>query len=298
MNLGALILAATFVAPIQIPIPKPSQTPQQAIGVQANQQSNGAGRADQGAKDGDNRTSQSEPSKPQVGGPKHSAECDHDCERRAEERSEYWIILGHRMKITDFLLSIFTFLLVCVGAITAAILRNTDASTAKNAEAALASASALVAAGRAYVFVKSFNPIWSEGNPNVQVVVLWANSGTTPTRNLRSWISWEPRDTPLPEDFGFQDINTDHRPPSQQFLGPKAEMNLLTCTLTLDQMRSMLRGELFFYIWGWAEYNDIFPDTPVRRTEFCNEIVATPRAGQENALVLQFRMHHTHNSAT
>ena len=32
-------------------------------------------------------------------------------------------------------------------------------------------------------------------------------------------------------------------------------------------------GTKKIYVYGWVEYNDVFPDTPRHRTEFCSQIV-------------------------
>jgi hypothetical protein len=157
LKAGALILFAALATPPSIP---PSQPHQQTVRVESSHETDSSRQA---AKSGQ----QSKPTAPQVppfhksrGGIGAAEKCDYECQRRAEERSEYWVICGHRMKITDLLLVIFNFLIVIVGGITAAILKSTDSSTAKNAKAALLSAEAasisaeaLRAQYRAYVKV-------------------------------------------------------------------------------------------------------------------------------------------------
>jgi hypothetical protein len=86
-------------------------------------------------------------------------EADKDADKRAEEVREYWPfhILGARLKITDSLLALFTFLLIIVGAVQGIFLFRTDRGTHKAADAALRSSevaeAALFVAQRPYVFV-------------------------------------------------------------------------------------------------------------------------------------------------
>src|SRR5437762_2183677 len=109
LKAGALILFAALAATPSIP---PSQPHQQAVGVQPNQQTNAARSTNGGADKRGTRGLPAVPIKPLTRGPEHPDKCGYECQRRAEERSEYWIILGHLTKITDFFLALFTMLLV------------------------------------------------------------------------------------------------------------------------------------------------------------------------------------------
>jgi hypothetical protein len=138
---SAFLIAAVFVAAVYLEVshargPReqsyaaatqsaavaPSQARQQVIGVEANQQSDAAR---QSAHDTDKKSNY-RPVVATVAGSKariNPAEnCDYECQRRAEEASEYWTIHGHRTKITDFWLAIFTGLLFVVSSVQGAIL--------------------------------------------------------------------------------------------------------------------------------------------------------------------------------
>jgi hypothetical protein len=124
---------------------------QQPIGVQTDHKADGTSQAGQGETNGDKGGTQILPplqAGGSIGAPKG---CDDECQRRAEERSEYWIIGGHRIKITDFLLALFTFLLVVVGGFQSFWLRQTVKDTGKSAEAALITAKATELNVRAFV---------------------------------------------------------------------------------------------------------------------------------------------------
>jgi hypothetical protein len=66
---------------------------------------------------------------------------------RPDDATEYWDVVGHRLKITDTLLAIFTLALVLVGLWQGEMLRRTVAATRKSADA-------LPAVERAYIFVR------------------------------------------------------------------------------------------------------------------------------------------------
>jgi hypothetical protein len=38
---------------------------------------------------------------------------------------------------------------------------------------------------------------------------------------------------------------------------------------------------LRLFIWGWAEYSDVFKDTSLHRTEFCREVLITSMGKDE-----------------
>lgn len=84
-------------------------------------------------------------------------QADDESARHAIEDSEFWVIFGHRLKITDSLLAAFTLLLIFVGVAQAFVLNRTDKNAHKAANAAIASArvaqDALVASRRPWILV-------------------------------------------------------------------------------------------------------------------------------------------------
>jgi hypothetical protein len=58
---------------------------------------------------------------------------------------------------------------------------------------------------------------------------------------------------------------------------------------------------LRLFVWGWAEYRDVFDGIPLHRTEFCNEVIVT-EMGREEAtgkvtFAVRFSIYGPHNSA-
>jgi hypothetical protein len=211
-----------------------------------------------------------------------------DREQRAADEESNWI---------------FSWLLVLVGAGQAAVLLYTALVTSKTANAAKKSADALIAAERAYVFVKAIDAIeMRDAKGNVvgwQSVVVWRNSGTTPTKDMTTFINWCPFDKPIDENFYFADSVDGTIPyPGHSFIGPKAEIHMPAFRIGTKDIVDLREGKKFLYIWGWAEYRDIFPGTEIHRTEFCSEVVVLPVPGNPDAAIIDFRHFPSYNSAT
>jgi hypothetical protein len=96
--------------------------------------------------------------------------------------------------------------------------------------------------------------------------VLWQNLGRTPSKKLRVHAHYELRDTPLPADFNF-DYETPHV--GKAFL-PPGHINPGggKFWISAGDLNAVRDGKKFFYVYGWAKYFDVFPDTPERITRF------------------------------
>lgn len=105
------------------------------------------------------------------------------------------------------------------------------------------------------------------------------NSGETPTRNLRIYTDYMLTNVPLPETFSFSQIDPEE-PPAMAILGPKATSkggiapHSASPALTPQDILDIQSGQRFLYLWGWARYSDILPNTPERVTRFCWQIIA------------------------
>jgi hypothetical protein len=102
----------------------------------------------------------------------------------------------------------------------------------------------------------------------------------------------------LPDDFTFPDFpaidaNT------QALIGPNATIESSQLDVLLNEMRAVRDGVQNLYLWGWAEYDDVFPSTPRRRTEFCYRIfvMGDPSNPAPNKVSFRWSLHKTHNGA-
>ena len=200
--------------------------------------------------------------------------------KQQEGNSEFWTA-----KLTDWLLAIFTALLV---AFTYRLWKSTDklwlagekqiVAAQMSAEAAQdqikLSRRALVQTQRAFVHLKHFNVFHvydtTQNNKIIawRFTAVWQNSGPTPTEKLNVITGIHPGE--LPAGFEFK---IDKLAPS--LLGPQSEMTGESYTISLRDIFEIKAGIKTIYIWGRAEYNDVFPDTQRHCTNFCHKIVVT-----------------------
>lgn len=170
-------------------------------------------------------------------------------------------------------------------AIKSAIAASRSADEAKNANDF--SRDALVSVQRAFIIV---NPVPVIQGTLTEVLVHFnmENTGTTPTRRLKSHINYMVSSQALPKDFIFRDVPMKDRTGEElvPVIGPKSS-SPLTATVSIADWRRLERQEVHIYFYGWVTYNDIFEKTPRHLTRFCFEVVsvgmATVAIGQEGA---------------
>jgi hypothetical protein len=95
-----------YAAASQTPSLAASQPPQQAIGIEADQQTNGPAKGTNNTQNPSGQASQRMSAKDGITRIDSAATCDYQCQRATEQRSEYWTIFGHQLKITDSLLAL------------------------------------------------------------------------------------------------------------------------------------------------------------------------------------------------
>jgi hypothetical protein len=127
---------------------------------------------------------------------------DSDPQKRADEAREYWpfLIFGARLKVTDSLLALFTFVLVLVGIGQALFLYRTDQGTHKAADAAKESADAakiaasvaektLIASQRAWIRIDEIGLgggglAFDKNGASVSISFKITNVGNSPAINV------------------------------------------------------------------------------------------------------------------
>ncbi len=184
-----------------------------------------------------------------------------------EGAAEFYVFWGFKFRVSDLALigSQFLLFLATVGIVIATWCLVTGADN--NAKKEL----------RAYVSVQSFNTIaLVDTNQKVlfwRIGALWANPGSTPAMSAFNHISWKlfPKGQ-KPDDIGFPDLWAQGQPQeiARMPLGAKNTLIGETVDIPIDQILAGNREGNRIYIWGWAEYNDVFGGTSERhRTEFC-----------------------------
>lgn len=159
----------------------------------------------------------------------------------------------------------------------------------------------LITTQRAFVYPKSISKEWfgarrsKEPGEIVEWVFTpeWENSGTTPTKNGLSHVSWKrfPKGSgPETIQFGDQWAAGSKREYSRLFLAPKSSQSGQSVSISAHDLRS---GDPCF-VWGWVEYDDIFATR--HRSEFCVELeLRSGPSTDPNAIA--FRFYRLHNGA-
>ena len=280
----ALIAISAIGGLVVLSLKAPPQAPQ----VHSNQQPHGAAKREAQSNHHTNSADQPATIEQQHAANNSQRETDKDADKRADEAREYWpfhIFGWARLKITDSLLAVFTFLLIVVGAIQGVFLYRTDQGTHKAADAAKDSAEiaerALIAGQRAFVSV-SYQTSAGRDFKTKNIVQwiftpIWTNAGNTPTRNMANHINVGVRDAEIDDDFDFPDQwNTDVPPekrrPVPLGIAPKAWISGQAVGISVGDIDAAINGKKFLYIWGWASYEDVFPRTALHVTRFANRI--------------------------
>ncbi|MER8508581.1 hypothetical protein [Mesorhizobium sp. M0435] len=180
-----------------------------------------------------------------------------------EEISEYWALLGHRLKITDSLLVVFTLLLffatVALWWSTRRLVQGAD----KTAERQL----------RAYISVDSQTNSRQSKNQLFHFYLTIVNNGLTPANEVRILSNVEILSNPIvPIGFDYS-MNA---PPagtglaSVTSMSPRQMMRHTTIgtRLSSQQLRELVRGKLFFHVRGRVSYEDMFSHSRVTNFSF------------------------------
>ncbi|HEX7633830.1 MAG TPA: hypothetical protein VF427_00955 [Noviherbaspirillum sp.] len=213
----------------------------------------------------------------------------------------------YEVKITDVLVALFSGLLVIGMVLQARRMRETVKATMETAQAAdktaRAAEDALVAGQRAFMFIKEFKTFLHfdavSGQYRWSIHPVWENSGNTPTRGLSINTTYRLLDEPLPKDYAFPNSREDLIP---TIAGPKAMVEAVPGAISAEDLAAVQQGSKHFYIWGWAEYHDIFEGTKKHTTRFCNQlmqVVGDPMAAinEHNMVQMLFGFHSENNYA-
>ncbi len=185
------------------------------------------------------------------------------------------------------LLSVFTGLLAFFALIQIYFLIENQRTSTEAANAAKKSAQiaerALIAGQRAFVSV-AYRPSANLGDKDGKITnwtftPIWSNAGDTPTRNMTNHITRMLFDKEIPPDWDFPngwDAATpkDKRKNIILGIGPKGWIEGQSVSVTVAEMADVISGKKFMYLWGWAIYDDVFPNTARHVTRFAVRILA------------------------
>ena len=111
-------------------------------------------------------------------------------------------------------------------------------------------------------------------NNRDRIPVIWqfdvpiTNSGNTPTQSLQHAVHAVVLKDKISQSFDFNDFKNGNA----MFIGPKDSPVSKTNPIPIANIANSWKGTEHIYIYGWASYHDIFPNTPLHITKFCYEL--------------------------
>jgi hypothetical protein len=103
----------------------------------------------------------------------------------------------------------------------------------------------------------------------VRLFVLWVNSGTTPTKTAitEANLAMGP-DTSQVAKFDALSQSA----PYPIVIGPKSGTQSIPVDISSADLEELTGGARHAFVWGWTAYYDIFPNTPMRLSEYCTQV--------------------------
>lgn len=150
---------------------------------------------------------------------------------------------------------------------------NTISALQDQAQSLKRQADVMIATQRAFVIfaglIRSKRHVISDKSDVFELVPSWTNAGNSPTVGLRLYVG-KPINKPVVSKTEFAvEPRTVFASPS---LGPKASLQGSVRVIEFHELQTTLENKGRIFIWGWAIYYDIFPDTPVHITRFCRTL--------------------------
>jgi hypothetical protein len=145
----------------------------------------------------------------------------------------------------------------------------------------------MATAQRAFLYIGAM--AWSPAGTNVKISPTWANSGSTPTRNLRISTNWKISHGELPADTVF----TYTRPPERLFLGPGGRADVGAVLIPMRDVQAAIEERVQLYFWGRATYEDMFEGSEPHFLEFCYRLDVT--GATPDKITLTFTHFGAHN---
>jgi hypothetical protein len=126
---------------------------------------------------------------------------------------------------------------------------------------------------RAYVSLLEINPDTIERNDGqfLELQIVWTNAGQTPALAVIANCNWQDFDGELPLDFNYPpNPKPDQVDPVP--IGPGRILISRIPHIPEPIFRAVRQNKRRLFIWGWADYRDIFSTKRTKRTEFCYEL--------------------------
>jgi hypothetical protein len=156
---------------------------------------------------------------------------------------------------------------------------------------------ALYQSNRAFIFVKKIDAqfVGQKSTHTIikwRFVAQWENGGKTPTKDAASYINYGLFEGSIDLGFHFPDFG-EQQEAGHTMLGPGGSTHGHV-DIPIENLHKVKAGRARAYIWGWMDYNDVFPNTRRHRSEFCVEVVVDGEALEEKCH-FSFRQHERFN---
>lgn len=131
----------------------------------------------------------------------------------------------------------------------------------------------------------------TDGEPaGARFWVTFENAGNSATQSMIQQISAY---AGPPDLFVFANVTGAAADPQPLVIGPHRTIDSGWVEMSEFLSGAKERGEVGIFVCGWAEYNDVFPDTPRHRVEYCFEVQWQDRA--DGAREYRFELYGPHN---
>lgn len=136
----------------------------------------------------------------------------------------------------------------------------------------------------------SLNSITINGNRLWEISHSWKNTGQTPAQLVSTNFNWVDFPAELPTRFDYPDENDEARPDPSP-VGPNQTLGNRPVVIGDERFREARHGKCKIFLWGWAEYQDIFSGGEWRRTEFCYEVGIIGVDGAQQVAFIPYGLH-------
>ncbi len=121
---------------------------------------------------------------------------------------------------------------------------------------------------RAYIFIKEIIHSVKQTEGFGEVIIVLENTGETPVRKMICNYNYCCFPGDIPGDFKYPDTI----PLLYGVIGRKTILDARVL-IPFNAFEDARTKKQRFYIYGWVDYNDVFPNTPRHRTESCYEVI-------------------------
>jgi hypothetical protein len=133
---------------------------------------------------------------------------------------------------------------------------------------------AVVSIQRAFLFARRphITPLMDHDSiKHFRIDIFWENSGSTPARGAIPLIPIQfLPDRRLPADYIFAQ-NYASLGAGRITIPPKGDAQTQLAEISSADLRDIISGKKFLYVWGSVQYRDVFPEDPIHVTEYCFE---------------------------